>query len=79
MTATETHGDWRIVSRQTNDLVRPLLAVLARLLFLQPVDEPPKHSSVTWTVLHAQTGEVRQITANSEKEFAERLAVRAFD
>jgi hypothetical protein len=79
MTATETHGDWHIVSRQTNDPVRPLFAVLARLLFLTPVDEPPKHSSVTWTVRHLQTGEVRTITANSEKEFEERLAVGAFD
>jgi hypothetical protein len=79
MTAPGTHGDWLIVSRETNDPARPLLAVLARLLFLQPVDEPPKHSSVTWTVRHAQTGEVRTITANSEKEFAERLAARAFD
>jgi hypothetical protein len=79
MMATETHGDWHIVSRQTNDPVRPLFAVLARLLFLTPVDEPPKHSSVTWTVRHLQTGEVRTITANSEKEFEERLAVGAFD
>jgi hypothetical protein len=79
MTASEKHGDWDVVSRQTNDPVRPLFAVLARLLFLTPVDEPPKHSSVTWTVRHVQTGEVREITASSEKEFAERLAVRAFD
>jgi hypothetical protein len=79
MTATEKHGDWDMVSRQTNDRVSPLLAVLARLLFLQPVDEPPKHSSVTWTVRHVRTGEVRTITADSEKEFAERLAVGAFD
>jgi hypothetical protein len=79
MTATETHGDWHIVSRQTNDPVRPLLSVLARILFVLSADEPPRHSSVTWTVRHVQTGEVRKITANSEKEFAERLAVGAFD
>jgi hypothetical protein len=79
MTATETHGDWHIVSRQANDPTRGLFAVLARLLFLLPFEESPKHSSVTWTVRHVQTGEVRQITANSEKEFAERLAARAFD
>jgi hypothetical protein len=79
MTVTEKHGDWDIVSRQTNDPAGPLFALLTRLLLLLPFDPPPKHSSVTWTVRHVQTGEVRTITANSEKEFAERLAVGAFD
>ena len=79
MTATDTHGDWHIVSRQTNDPTRGLFALFARLLFFLPFEESPKHSSVTWTVRHVQTGEVRTITANSEKEFAERLAVGAFD
>jgi hypothetical protein len=79
MTVTEKHGDWDIISRQTNDPAKGLFALLARLLFLLPFDQAPKHSSVTWTVRHVETGEVRAITANSEKEFAERLAVRAFD
>lgn len=79
MMVTDKHDDWHIVSRQTNDPVSPLFAVLARVIFLLPADEPPRHSSVTWTIRHVQTGEVRKITANSEQEFAERLAVRAFD
>jgi hypothetical protein len=79
MMATETHDDWHIVSCKTNDPAGPLFALLTRLLLLLPFDPPPKHSSVTWTVRHVQTGEVRTITANSEKEFEERLAAGTFD
>ena len=76
MTADE-QGDWRIVARQTNNPVRPFMAFLMRLLFVLP--EPPEHSSVTWTVRHIRTGEVRKITAYSENEFATRLAAGTFD
>ena len=79
MTAIEKHGDWDVVNRQTNDPAKGLFALLARLLFLLPFDQAPKHSSVTWTVRHVETGEVRTITADSENEFADRLAVRSFD
>jgi hypothetical protein len=70
-------GDWDIVARRTNSPISPLMNFLIRLLFILP--EPPKHSSVTWTVRHIQTGEVRKITAYSEEEFATRLAAGAFD
>jgi hypothetical protein len=74
----ETFGDWRIVARGTSDQVDPVVDFLMRLLILAP-SEPRQLSSVTWTVRHVRTGEVRKITANSEDEFAERLAAGAFD
>ena len=70
-------GDWQVVGRQTNDTAGPIMAFLLRLLVIVP--EAPQPSSVTWTVRHARTGEVRKNTASSEKEFAERLAAAAFD
>jgi hypothetical protein len=73
----DTFGDWQVVARETNDRAGPIIAFLTRLLFLVP--EPPRPSSVTWTVRHAQTGEVRKITAMSEKQFEERLAASIFD
>ena len=76
---TDKIGDWQIVARQTNDRAAPFFSFLMRLLSLTPMDDAPRHSSVTWTVRHVQTGEVRKITANSENEFAERLAAGAFD
>ncbi len=75
--ATERIDDWDIVARQTNSRIGPLMNFLMRLLFVLP--EPPKHSSVTWTVRHVQSGEVRKITAYSEEEFAQRLSAGAFD
>jgi hypothetical protein len=75
--ATQRIGDWDIVSRQTNNPIGPLVNFLMRLLFVLP--EPPKHSNVTWTVRHIQTGEVRKISAFSEEEFLQRLSDRAFD
>lgn len=65
-------GDWHIVSRETHDRSGPLINFFLRLLFLVP--EAPEPSSVTWTVRHDRTGEVHKITADSEGEFAERLA-----
>lgn len=69
--------DWQIVARQTNDRAGPLINYFMRLVFLLP--EPPQHSSVTWTIRHVLTGDVRKITARSEDEFAERLAAGVFD
>jgi hypothetical protein len=74
----ETFGDWRIVARETNERADPIVGFLVRLLILVPSD-PPQSSSVTWTVRHVHTGELRKITANSEDEFAQRLAAGAFD
>ena len=73
----DQHGDWQVVARQTNDPAGPIMAFLMRLLLIVP--EAPLPSSVTWTVRHVRTGEVRKITAASEKEFSERLAAAAFD
>ena len=70
-------GDWDIISRQTNNPAGPLMSFFMRLLFVLP--EPPKHSNVTWTVRHIQTGEVRKISAYSEEEFLQRLSADAFD
>ena len=70
-------GDWQVVARETNDQAGPIIAFLARLFLVVP--ESPQPSSVTWTVRHVQTGEVRKITAMSEKQFEERLAAGVFD
>ena len=74
---TERIGDWDIVARQTNSPIGPMMNFLMRLLFVLP--EAPKHSSVTWTVRHVQTGEVRKVTAYSEEELGQRLLAGTFD
>jgi hypothetical protein len=73
----ERMGEWDVIARKTNRQFGTVMNVLARLLFVIP--ERPDHSTVTWTVRNAQTGETRTITANSEEEFAQRLAAGVFD
>ena len=74
---TDKFGDWLIVTRKTNNPIRRLIGILLQPLFLLP--EPSRYSSVTWTVRHAQTGEVRKVTAYSENEVAQRIAAGEFD
>ena len=69
-------GDWDIVSHQTNGRAFTLLfLVLTTILgeFLPP------HSSVTWTLRHRTTGEMRRVTARSEREAIEKINAGYFD
>lgn len=76
--ATNAFGDWQVIARKTNDPIRHLIGIVARLVL--PVPEAPRQwSSVTWTIRHAQTGETRTVTAHSEDEAALRIAAGAFD
>ena len=70
-------GDWQIITRETNEQIGTLARYITWLLFLLP--ERPQYSSVTWTVRHGRTGDVRRITAFSEQEFRQRLAEGQFD
>ena len=76
---TDNSNDWQIIEQRTHNRAGPVMAFLARLLFQTPVSEGMTPSRVTWTVRNVRTGEIRKVTALSEKEFSERLAAHAFD
>jgi hypothetical protein len=68
---------WEIVSRRTNEPTR-LLSMLAQIVFLIP-EMPWSYSTVTWTVRQTATGVIREVTARSEQEAMEKIAVGLFD
>jgi hypothetical protein len=70
-------GDWETVERATADL-DGWMAILMWPLLLLP-GAPTRHSSVTWTVRHKHTGEVRKVTAYTEDLAALKIAAREFD
>jgi hypothetical protein len=70
-------GDWETVERRTADSTG-WMAILTWPLLLLP-EAPTRHSNVTWTVRHKQTGEVRKVTAYTEDFAALKIAAREFD
>lgn len=78
-TADDNSDDWQVIERRTYNRAGPVMALLARLLFQTPVTDGMAPSRVTWTVRNVRTGEIRKVTAASEKEFSERLAAQVFD
>src|SRR5262245_42474595 len=66
-------------SEPASNVIGVVMAFFSRLLFQIPDATGISPSNATWTVRNARTGDVRKITAASEKEFQERLAVEAFD
>jgi hypothetical protein len=76
--ATDRFGDWHVVARKTNDPVSHLIGIVARLVLPLP-EAPRRWSSVTWTLRHASTGEIRKVTAHTDDEAALRIAAGAFD
>jgi hypothetical protein len=70
-------GDWEIVERGTADPTAWVAILMWPLLLLPGV--PTRHSNVTWTVRHKQTGEVRKVSAYTEELAALKIAGREFD
>jgi hypothetical protein len=70
-------GDWETVERRTADSTG-WMAILMWPLLLLP-GAPTRHSNVTWTVRHKQTGDVRKVTAYTEDLAALKIAAREFD
>jgi hypothetical protein len=74
---SDTFGDWEVVERGAAGPAG-WMAILMWPLLLLP-GAPTRHSSVTWTVRHKQTGEVRKVTAYTEDLAALKIAAREFD
>ena len=70
-------GDWETVERNTAEPGGWMAVLMWPLLLLPEV--PTRHSSVTWTVRHKQTGKVRKVTAYTEDLAALKIAAGAFD
>jgi hypothetical protein len=68
---------WEIVARRTNEPTR-LLSMLLQIVVLIP-EMPASFSTVTWTVRQTATGVVHKVTARSEQEAMDKIAVGAFD
>ncbi len=75
--ANDKFGDWETLDRATSD-ARGWMAILMWPLFLLP-GVPTRHSNVTWTVRHQQTGEIRKVTAYTEDLAALKIAAGEFD
>ncbi len=71
---TERFGDWEIVERSSADAAGWMTILMWPLLLLPGA--PTRHSSITWTVRHKQTGDV---TAYTEDLAALKIAAREFD
>jgi hypothetical protein len=70
-------GDWETVDHRTADSAGWMAILMWPLLLLPGV--PARHSNVTWTVRHKQTGEVRRVTAYTEDLAALKIAAHEFD
>jgi hypothetical protein len=70
-------GDWETIERRTADSAGWMAILMWPLLLLPGV--PARHSNVTWTVRHKQTGEVRKVTAYTEDLAALKIAAHEFD
>jgi hypothetical protein len=73
---SEIADDWNIVSRRTNNRVRALLSMLLQTAFMSEIGV---YSTVTWTVRHKATGKIRKVTARSERDAKEKIALGVFD
>jgi len=68
--------EWEIVSCQADKA--PLFFRAAQLVLGIP-DMSPLSSTATWTVRQRATGLIRRVTAQSEQEAKEKIAVGLFD
>ncbi len=69
-------GEWTVVERKTR---RPLLHLALGLLQGMSGLGPENASKVTWTLRHNETGQVRKVTARSEREAVDKVARGDFD
>ena len=71
-------GDgWEIVSRRSHNQIN-LLFMLLQIAFMLP-EAMPYYTAVTYTVRRPATGAVRKVTARSEQELGEKIALGLFD
>jgi hypothetical protein len=68
---------WEIVARRAKNPIFQLLAALQIVLGM--AEAPHAFSAATWTLRQTSTGLVRRVTAFSEAEARERLALGLFD
>ena len=68
---------WEIVSRRTNEPIW-LLSMLAKIALVIP-EVPRSFSTVTWTVREMATGVIRNVTARTEQEARDKIALELFD
>ena len=69
--------DWEIVSRRSNNRILALLSMLLQTALTS--ETTFFFSTVTWTVRQTATGVVREVTARSEQDAKEKIALGAFD
>lgn len=67
---------WDIVSRRTNQPIRHLIGMMLQMVLMA---ESGFYSTVTWTVRQTASGTVRKVTARSEREAGEKIALGTFD
>jgi hypothetical protein len=75
---TEIADGWEIVSRRTNEPARHLLSMVLQIVFIYP-ETTGFYSTVTWTVRQTAMGAVRKVTARSEQEARDKIALGMFD
>ena len=75
---TEITDGWEIVSRRTNEPARHLLSMVLQIIFIYP-ETTGFYSSVTWTVRQTATGVVRKVSARSQQEARDKIALAIFD
>ncbi len=76
--ADDAFDDWETIGRKTNDKASALIGLLLWPLFLL-TGSPTLPSSVTWTIRHKQTGDVRRVTAHTKDLAALKIAAGEFD
>jgi hypothetical protein len=74
---TQLADGWEIVARRAKNPIFQLFATLQIVLGI--AEAPHAFSAVTWTLRQTSTGLLRNVTAYSEAEARERLALGLFD
>jgi hypothetical protein len=74
---TQLADGWEIVARRAKNPIFHLFAALQIALGI--AEAPHAFSAVTWTLRQTSTGISRKVTAFSEAEARERLALGLFD
>lgn len=74
---TQLADGWEIVARRAKNPIFQLLAGLQIALGI--AEAPHAFSAVTWTMRQTSTGLLRKVTAFSQAEARERLALGLFD
>jgi hypothetical protein len=74
---SEIADGWEIVSCRNNNPISSLLMIL-QIVFLVP-EVMRYYSTATWTIRQTATGAVRKVTARTEQEAKDKIALGLFD